>query len=368
MLRQRADELTEASENAEAGSPLRRWVLPSWAQRKRIVHWQAVALVAVCYPLLAFVHLLPEDFADQRAWYVLLAWGAFMVRTFTPHLGLLLAAVAAVSLLVRRWKLALAAVPLLAVTLGPVGLAYLPRSAPAAEGEPLTVMSMNLLATNDQAEAALAEIRRAGADVLLLQEYSPRWHDRLGPALSERFPHARFQERRDSFGAALYSRLPLAEPVEMHALGGEGAMLGRTPQMRAVVEHEGRRLAIYNVHLLPPVSLTYVTARRARFAALLERLRGEELAAVVAGDFNFTGRSGYADALGELGYTDAHTLAGRGRGATWPVHGFMRYLPVPHLRIDHVYLSRELTAVGARTGIGAGSDHRPIVVEVGWAE
>jgi endonuclease/exonuclease/phosphatase (EEP) superfamily protein YafD len=38
---------------------------------------------------------------------------------------------------------------------------------------------------------------------------------------------------------------------------------------------------------------------------------------------------------------------------------------LPGIRIDHVYLSPELTATAARVGSFVGSDHRPVIAEVG---
>jgi endonuclease/exonuclease/phosphatase (EEP) superfamily protein YafD len=47
------------------------------------------------------------------------------------------------------------------------------------------------------------------------------------------------------------------------------------------------------------------------------------------------------------------------------VNGPFRYI-VPGIRIDHVYLNRQLGATSCETGVGRGSDHRPVVVDVGF--
>jgi endonuclease/exonuclease/phosphatase (EEP) superfamily protein YafD len=57
---------------------------------------------------------------------------------------------------------------------------------------------------------------------------------------------------------------------------------------------------------------------------------------------------------------DAWEVAGRGFGFTWPNGVF----PLPPIRLDHVFVSRELAVVGARVGEGSGSDHRPVIVEI----
>ena len=39
----------------------------------------------------------------------------------------------------------------------------------------------------------------------------------------------------------------------------------------------------------------------------------------------------------------------------------------PGIRLDHIFLSKELTSTQSRTGTGAGSDHRPVIAETGFA-
>jgi endonuclease/exonuclease/phosphatase (EEP) superfamily protein YafD len=59
-----------------------------------------------------------------------------------------------------------------------------------------------------------------------------------------------------------------------------------------------------------------------------------------------------------------HDLAGHRRGATFPATG--RWSRLPGIRIDHVMLSRELTCSRSYVAGNSGSDHRPIVADVGW--
>jgi len=134
--------------------------------------------------------------------------------------------------------------------------------------------------------------------------------------------------------------------------------------MRAVIELAGRRVAVYNIHLLPPWGLEYTTENRLQFADLLDKLAGERLPVILAGDFNFTETSPNAASLRGIGLRDAHDLGGWGRGTTWPVNSFFRW--IPSLRLDHIYLSDELTCSRCRTGVGTGSDHRPVVAEIGF--
>ena len=332
----------------------------SWEQRKRFLRSEAWIFVVICYLLIAAAYVWPEDFRSSNTVFVGVSWVLFMVRTFIFHVGLLLLVIGVVSARARNRGLAMATAPLLAVCLGPMLRSYLPGSAAPAAGPTLTVMSVNLLAGARETEHIIAEIKAADPDVLLLQEYTDDWHEALEAALGPDYPLREHVVRDDSFGIAVYSRLPVVEPVERRLpLGGQSV-----PQMRAVVEHAGRKVAVYHIHLRPPELLEYTVATRLQFADLSDRVADESLPVIVAGDFNFTPRSAQAAALRRLGLAEAQQAAGRGRGATWPVISFYRYLP--GLRLDQVYVSEELTCIEARTGGGSGSDHRPVVAKVAF--
>ena len=122
--------------------------------------------------------------------------------------------------------------------------------------------------------------------------------------------------------------------------------------------------ALYCVHLMPPRSRAQTIEQRREFADLRDRLKHEELPIVLCGDFNFTNASAFADELTRLGLIDAHRISGRGRGTTWPRLGPLRWLP--GIRLDHIFISKELTSTHSRTGTGQGSDHRPVVAEIGF--
>ena len=341
---------------------LKRILLPPWAQRKRMLRVEAWSVVIASYVLLAIAYLWPQDYRNESPPFVIVAWLAFLVRVLQFHLGLLLLAVGCVAAFVRGRRLLLAAAPPVLFTLGPVWWGYL-RGPPAPPAPPdarmLRVMTANLLMVNADTQGIIDEIKAARPDVLLVQEYTDAWHKALGAALSDQYPFSSHVTQDDSFGVAIYSRTPFVDGDVDNRLP-----LGRSlvPQTRAVVRFGGRHVAVYNVHLLPPRRLDYTIDSRLQFADLLAMLSQENLPYVVAGDWNLTGDTPQHRDLKRIGARDAHDLAGRGRGATWPVNSFFRYLP--GLRLDHVYVGPGLTAVKCETGTGLGSDHRPVIADV----
>jgi endonuclease/exonuclease/phosphatase (EEP) superfamily protein YafD len=335
-----------------------RLLLPSWAARKRMLTWQAWLVVGAAYAAVAFAWLFPQDFTNETPGYVRTAWTAFVIRTFLFHLGMVVASAGAVALLLRRRWLLLATLPLTFFALGPAVWSYVPRAKPAIAGETVRVLSANLLQTNEAADAIITEVLAVHPDIIVFQEYATHWHTALAPALAREYPHARHVVMDGCFGVAVYSRRPLQETPQLQ-LGRYGL-----PQMRLTTQISGRTVALYNVHLMPPQGVAHTCEQRAMFRDLCAQLRRETRPFIICGDFNFTGDSAYADELRRLGIRDAHDLSGTGRGTTWPVIGPFRY--VPGLRLDHVYLSGELTSSASRTGYGQGSDHRPVVAEVGF--
>ncbi len=322
---------------------------------------QAWIIVVGTYVAILFAHVLPQDFHNNSPAYVFATWIALLIRTFAFHWGLFLGMVTLIAAFARRWRLSLASVPLLAISIGPALLSYLPRSRPAASGQTVTVMTVNLLCANQRTTAIIGEISAARPDVLLLQEYTDAWHAALQRALGREYPYVRSVVREDSFGLAVYSRIPFDANVVVNLQLGDADV----PQARVVASIASRQVAFYNVHLLPPRNLKYCTEQRREFGDLVKILEKESLPIVLCGDLNLINESAFGDEFRRLGLTDVHMLSGRGRGATWPVLGLFRI--APGIRLDHVYVSGELTAPRSGTGVGEGSDHRPVIAEVGFA-
>lgn len=344
-----------------------RRLVPPWSERKRLLRRDIWTVLAGSYAAIAASYLIQVDFRTESMLPVLLAWGAAMVRTFLFHLGLFVLAVTLLAAALHMWRALVASLPLLVITLGPAVAP--PRPPPTEAGSPgdvLRVMSVNAFAGNRQPAALLDEILASDVDLLLIQEYTPTLHALAHATLLSRLPHAVVEPQTDCFGLAMYSRRPFVGPVETHVPLG----VADNPQMRAVIELDGRELTIYNVHLFPPSSLDYVKEQRRGFADLLDHLTRELLrddrATLVAGDFNFTNESPMGVALRGIPLRDVQTIAGRGRGATWPNLGPLAFLP--GVRIDHLYVTESLLVLDAGVGKGSGSDHRPVLAAIAFRQ
>lgn len=329
----------------------------------RVVRRTAAFVLVGMYGATLFGLVVEDGFTrfDTSALCVSLA--AFFVHTFSLHIGLLAVVLAFVALK-RKWQ-QLAGLCLPLVMFHGLGLItdILPKHPSPTSGDSILLASVNLLRTNTYPHGIIREIAAADPDVILFQEYTEAWHDAIDAALADRYAYVSTAAREDSFGMAVYSKLPFVGEVDYELPIADETL----PQSRAVIRIGNRPVAVYNIHLWPAKSLENWKYQRWQFASLLELLEAERLPILLCGDFNFTTQTAFHRRLSERNLTDAHEMSGWGLGNTWPVDGVRRYLVHPGVRVDHVYLSRELVSTRCRTGQGLGSDHRPIFVEIAWA-
>lgn len=218
----------------------------------------------------------------------------------------------------------------------------------------LRLFSANLLFTNTDMGGFAAEIVAARPDVLALQELSAVNLARLeDEGVLDDFPHRTVFARPDAFGTAVYSRLPL-EDSEQFRLAG-------SPMARTTVLVGDHRVRLYNVHARAPFGPGMVHTWIEQLDALREIAEDEKEPLVLAGDFNATSaHRGFRDLLGAR-LRDAHQERGRGWATSWPRN--LALMP-PLALIDHVLVSDAIAVLTVREGMGRGSDHLPVIVDL----
>ena len=339
---------------------------PAPAQRRRsrflgIFSFLLWVAVSACALWLALAVLYPQDLRESRRPLMLLNCIAFAAQVLHLHLGLALVAAAAMALILRRRRMAAFTAGLALAALLPVMWSYRPKSPPPLAGESLRIASVNVLFIN-QSPRLLPELERIDADILLIQEWHD-WHEEhVTPQLAERYPHQlRFADAATR-GMAIFSKIPFEQttpPGIDHRLSRNGMRL-----QRIVLEHEGRGLVIYNIHPVAPARLGRIVWGQRQVAELVDALKQEVMPFILAGDFNATPLTANLQAIKGLGLSEVHSLAGRGPGLTWPQRGRKRHLP--GVRIDHIFLSGQITAAEAHVGQYHGSDHLSVFADVGW--
>lgn len=286
-------------------------------------------LVIACAVLLGLALLLYSRVPNVRG------VGSF-VDMMAPWLGLGVL-VLAVAALLRRAPSALVAVGIVAVIwAAEFGGALLPRGG----GTPkFSVVSQNLLATNPDPAATVADLVATQPDLVALQEVSPEQRDAVFGAL-EGYPHRQFTTT-----VGLWSRYEITDMRQVDT------GMGWLRAFRAEVSLPVGPTAVYVVHLasLRPGE----TGNRDHTISTLAEHISEDPAdrLILLGDLNTATNDREMATLDGL-LADAQRDAGSGFGFTWP-SGF------PLVRLDHVRY-RGLDAVDASTIRTTGSDHRAV--------
>jgi endonuclease/exonuclease/phosphatase family metal-dependent hydrolase len=305
-------------------------------------------------------------------------WMLSLVNTFAYLIFVPLIPLLVIGLLLRQPRPTLRLLPVMA--LGGLWFApYLPRPVQAAAGPTLTVLTQNVWGNNHDLARFEDWLRGSGADVLLLQEISPAYATEGLPRLTDIYPHQAAQPDDSRWGGNLIlSRYPI---IEMRYI--ELNIPNNPSPVRAVIEVDGQRIALYNVHmawpghkeprLRPPfgisdnfamrVALAYDDRIRNRqIANLLDHLRAEPLPFIIGGDFNTSDQTPTYQQLTSV-MRDSFREAGGGAGMSWPVsaaRGMPAWIP-PLIRIDYIFHSDSLRAVQAQQMPPLGSDHLGLV-------
>jgi len=337
----------------------------------RLLGLAAIGIIIVSAGVLALAYATPEWLAHSRGVERRLFMFAFFVRTFEMHIGLVLLGPFVALLVLRRWTIAAIAFALVAWTLGSLAISIL-RQSNAPVGQPLRVMTANLLVGHAEVDALVTQVRQFSPDVIFFQEYTPAKAAKLEASLGSTYPFRVEGMRDHAFGEAIYSKIAFVSEPELYPHEGiraQGSLVGRAggdvgiwdPQIRAVIEFGGSEIVLQNVHYAPPIHTSYLLEQRIMTRWLCDWLSHESRPVIIAGDFNCTQTSVNFDDLCRAGLIDSRAAASRGWAGTWPAAGLPSVLPVA---IDHV-LVRGLQCEFSQPGANIASDHLPLLAIVG---
>lgn len=229
---------------------------------------------------------------------------------------------------------------------------------PTAPGFRFRALSINVHTSNRAFGKVIDFVRKADADVVLLLEIDKRWKDALAP-LEQLYPHSRFEPRRDNFGVAFFSRDEVvSSEVEVFADPSNPDEIG-VPGLVVVIRHGGKTIRVIGAHPLPPTGPGNSRWRNDELSKVAEMATRSREPVLLIGDLNATP---WSAGMRVLTRQSALRLppAKFQREPSWMVTS---PLAIP---IDHALATLPLVVLRRDVGPDVGSDHVPIIAELGW--
>lgn len=302
----------------------------------------------------AFAAVMMGGAVDTRAEGAV-SFIATVVWAFWWQLGLVAAAACVLGVVFRRWAWVGPALVGAGIGLGPWAWSLV-RPAPAGLGPgetAITVFSSNVLFGIADPARVADEARLAGADIISLQEVTPASVAGLRAALGAEWPHALVEARERGTGQAVFSRWPCRADPPAERLETEW------PQTRAVVSTPAGEVTFWVMHPTSPMGPGPMREQDRIVRYVARHVHADnEPRTILAGDFNCAANGLSVRRLRLAGVRSAWATAGRGRGVSWPLMGWVRWSG--GTRIDDVMHGPGLRCLQTGVGGDVGSDHRPV--------
>ena len=286
-------------------------------------------------------------------------WLLELTSHFRVQYAVVLLICLAYFLITKRRLLAGAALVFAITNIGFIVPWYFPDARSSNPGRPiagkLKILLMNVHTENDRYERTARVIKVVNPDVLALQEISRRWLSALDPVLAD-FPSQEYVPRWDNFGIGVFSRTPFQDvSVEYHGSAW-------VPSIVARIVVGDQPVTILCTHPVPPGTPKYSAMRNEQLdavAALRDEFGGN---LILVGDLNMSPWSPYFKPfLSGMNLRD--TRQGYGIQPSWPA-----FMPLLWIPLDHCLVSENIITLDRRIGRRTGSDHYPVIVELGILE
>lgn len=264
---------------------------------------------------------------------------------FRLHFVAVLVAAAVILIFVRsgagRWG------ALFVAALGIGFLTFHVRGGPPreAQGADFRLVQFNLNYGNRIIDGVATALTASGADIVALQEVTPA-HEIALRAMTA-YPHQThcfFRERIG--GVSILSKHPLSQ---IDCAKGQGLVT-------ALVDVPGGAVTVASIHTYWP----WPFSQHAQIDAWLPRLSAKTGPMIVAGDFNAAPWSHAVKKVAKASRTKV--VPGLRMTIGLKLLPLVPRIPIP---IDHVLLTDDFCGLVARIGPRIGSDHLPLIVEIG---
>ena len=217
----------------------------------------------------------------------------------------------------------------------------------------IDLIAANVLQTNTNYAAAIDLVRAEDPDLFLALETDAKWTQALS-VLQDEYPYSRTVPLDNTYGLALYSRLPLRDVEIRYTVEPD------IPSLSAEVVMPGgnERVQIFALHPRPPLPGKDSGTRDAELVLSAQDVADAGLPVIVFGDLNDVAWSPTTQLFQELaGVLDPRV--GRGFFPTYNAD-----LPLMRWPLDHVFFTEEFALADFRLLPDIGSDHFPVAADL----
>ncbi|MEJ5091740.1 endonuclease [Sphingobacterium faecium] len=236
----------------------------------------------------------------------------------------------------------------------PIGKKQILRAKKNIPDQSISIMISNVFEDNTNYEGCISEIKKTGADVVLLLETSHKWMEELREA-TDAYPFRVEKPIDNTYGMLLYSKLELKDS-EVRFLVEDDIPSIHTK----VILPSGELIQLYAVHPTPPVpnENPRSTERDKELLMIADEAEKSEIPVIVCGDLNDVAWS-YTTEL----FLKTSQLLDPRRGRfflnTFHAHHFFMRFP-----LDHIFCSTDFKLKRMKRLYNFNSDHFPILTEL----
>lgn len=223
-------------------------------------------------------------------------------------------------------------------------------------GQGLRLATFNMLYSNDDTATISAQLKESAVAVAGFQEIMPHELEAIRSSLGFKYSYntdADMSAYETEIG--IISKFPIVRAETMYGYENGGIL-------RAELNVDGKIYSVLVVHLTPPYSFGDFARRGDLMNRLSSVVVNEAHPTFIMGDFNTTVFSPHLNNFMEQTKQRVKMASKR----QLPECSWFGYGDGLCMRIDHIFVPNDLNIHDVTIGEYAGSDHRPVIVDVAY--
>lgn len=254
-----------------------------------------------------------------------------------------------------RWKMVLASFTIVIINfliIYPQEPTHALASGLNSDEKQVKIVTFNLQESNGDYKAVRDFLRFENADLVILVEATPRWKRELA-SLSNEYPYSFIQEHGSYFGLALLSKKSWSSIEYIPPKGANGV-----PILKSRFKINGQFFTLIGTKTFPPTSLGWAARRNNQLSILKQTIEEISGPVILAGDLNATPWSAAIKSFrqGSIKQWREGPIT-----PSWP-----SLLGPLGIQIDHIMVNAPLRILSQSSGPYIGSDHLPLIANVGF--